>query len=307
MKRIPFTLLVAVFTLAALSACFGGSGDADVGEQDAEAAAETLAAMDEQAAVEQTEAAAEAPPPAEEAPPAEGAPPPEEAAPGAETATPTQSTFELTLAALATEQAPTIWWGETRVAETQTAMPTATPLVFEVLSSVTTETITENDVEVTVTAIAPPSKSLAQSWTEIYAAPAGLPFTLTTDEEAMALAIQNSMAAAGHGDNVSDLTVSLNNNLVTVAFTTNIGGTGADGRISFAAFAQNGEAVITMTSLQFGRFTVPPEILDAVNIAIAQALTGAGDASQAQVTIEDIFIDDGQMIVTGIVGIEGTP
>jgi hypothetical protein len=306
MKRIPFTLLAAVLALSVFSACSmlappTSDLDAQTVELTAQAFAAAAQAADETATAAAAAPATEAPPPVEEeAPPIVEEAPPEEALP---TATLTPSEFEMTLAAAATAQAPTLWAGQTLAAQTQAALPTATPLVFDIASSTTTETIVENEIEITVTAIVPPEMSLPQAWTEIYAAPVGLPFSITTDEEAMALAIETALYAAGYGENISDLTVSLNNGLITVEFTVTFGPTGADGRITFSAYAENGQAIITMTSLQFGRFTVPDELLNAVNVAIAQALTGASDASQAQVTIDEIFIDDGIMIISGVVGI----
>lgn len=314
MKRISLSLLIAALALVAFTACGllpGSGGDDDGADAEAEAVeltAQTLAA-DAQAADQTATAVAEeanntataaATQAIEEAPPTETIPP---TAPPP-TATETPSDFQLTLAAAGTQQAPTIAAGQTLAAETAIAVPTATPLTYNIISTTTTETITEDDVEITVTAIVPPDKTLSQAWSEVYASPAGLPFTITTDEESMEAAIEASLAAAGHGENISDLEVRLNNSLITLEFTITIGAAGADGRISFSAFAQNGQVIITMTSLQFGRFTVPDDMLAAINVAVAQALTGANDTTEAQVTINELIIDDGQMAISGIVGIE---
>jgi hypothetical protein len=316
MKRISLPLLIAALALVAFTACGllpGSGGDGDGADAEAEAveltaqafaadsqAADQTATADVIAAADTATAEAATAQAIEEAPPTETitptVPPP--------TATETPSEFQLTLAAAGTQQAPTIAAGQTLAAETAIAVPTATPLTYNIITTTTTETITEDDVEITVTAVVPPDKTLSQAWSEVYASPAGLPFTITTDEDSMEAAIEASLAAAGHGENISDLEVRLNNSLITLEFTITIGAAGADGRISFSAFAQNGQVIITMTSLQFGRFTVPDDMLAAINVAIAQALTGASDTTEAQVTINELIIDDGQMAISGIVGIE---
>ena len=175
--------------------------------------------------------------------------------------------------------------------------------MFEVLPVSTVETITQNGQEIQVTAIATPSTSLTQVWSEIYASPTGVHFTLKTDEERMTEAVNNTIASAGFGDNVSNLNVRLNNSLITVEFGVTFGTASANGRITISAFAQTGKAVITMTSVQFGQLILPQEFLDALNAAIAHALTGAANENQAQVTIDEITIDNGEMEITGTVGI----
>lgn len=295
MRRFRLRLTLALLFASVLAACGALNSGSDIDAAAVEQTSQALAAA--ALAGDQTATAAALVPAATPEPPTVEVVPPTELPPTA-----TTSSMAMTLAAAGTQQAPTIAAGQTLAAQTQGAVPTTAPILIESLSIFTTESIIQNDVEITVTAVLPPPTSLAQAWSQVYAAPAGVPFTITTDEAAMALSITNAMAASGFGSNVSDLTVSLNNNLITVEFTVNVGGTSADGRVSFSAFAQNGQVVVTMTSLQFGRFTVPPDMLDALTVALAQAMTGTGDPAQAQVTITDLFIDDGQMIVSGVVG-----
>lgn len=283
MKRIPIPL--TVLASCTLAAC-GGLPLPSPGEAE-EAAAQTLAVMEQ--AVDDTATAAAAA--ATEVVPTLEPSPAATATPATPTATPTNEAIALTLAALATEQAPTLVAGQTLAAETQAALPTPTPLVFDLLSNTDEGTP------------APTGTSLAEAWTEVYAAPEGFPFTLTTDEETLALTIESAMVAAGYGENVSDLNVRLNNSLVTLELAVTVANETKEGRIGFSVFAQDGEIVITLRSLQFDRFTVPPELLDALNIALAQALSGASDASQAGVTIDDVFIGDGELVISGTVGV----
>lgn len=217
-------------------------------------------------------------------------------------AAPTLSEFQMTLAAAGTQQAPTIMAGQTQIAETKTAMPTPTARQVNALATVSTETVDQNGTQVAVTAISSDGPPLSGAWTEVYSLGIGMDFVLSTNEVAFEQAILSSMAAAGYGGSIEDLTVRLDNNLIALEFSIVVGATSNDGRMSFGAFAQNGEVIITMISLQFGQFTVPPDMLDGLNAAIALALVGAQSADAAQVTVHDIIISGGVMTVTGTVG-----
>lgn len=275
MKRIPVLLLFTLLMPVALAACGGPSPVLE--DEASPVVAESPGTPDRSADVTATVFAANAQATFDALPVATATRP-------APSATPTEAAIALTLAALATQQAPTLVAGQTLAAQTQAALPSPTPLVFDLSSDAGNAT------------------SLSNAWSVVYAAPDGFPFTINADEETLALAIQNAMVAAGYGENVSGLSVRLSNNLVTLSMALTIAGVSGEGRIGFSVFAQSGEAIVTLRSLQFDRFTVPPDLLTALTVALSEAFSGASDPGQAEVTIDGIFVDDGVLIISGTVG-----
>jgi len=148
-------------------------------------------------------------------------------------------------------------------------------------------------------------ESLEEAWRQAYELPPGVPFSVTTTEAEVEAAILAGMAASGYGSNVSDLNVTLDDGLIGISFTYNLTqpvSRSVPASVVFAAsIDSNGDLVLTATSASAGQFSIPPEMLTALNEAVSAALIGARSNMESDVTLTELAIDNGIMTVTGYV------
>jgi hypothetical protein len=152
--------------------------------------------------------------------------------------------------------------------------------------------------------------SLKGAWSQVYQMPPGVPFAVTTTEAEIEAMINEKMAASGYGDKISNLNVTLDNGQIVVSFTLTINQQvgpkkvelSADGSVVFAAsIDSSGQLALAIVSADFGKISIPPEMLEPLSEAISQAITGAAAGSQANVTLTSLVIDGGEMTVKGYV------
>lgn len=152
--------------------------------------------------------------------------------------------------------------------------------------------------------------SLKEAWSQVYQLPTGVPFTVTTTEAGIASAIDEKMAASGSGDKIGNLKVILSGGQIGVAFTVKVGqqagpnpaDVSANGTVIFAASVDStGQLALAIVSADFGKVSIPPEMIAPLSEAISQAITGAAAGSQVDVTLTSLAIDGGTMTIKGVV------
>lgn len=152
--------------------------------------------------------------------------------------------------------------------------------------------------------------SLKGAWSQAYALPPGVPFVVTTTEAEIQAMLDEKMAASSYGDSIKNLKVTLANGQIKVSFTLTISqqigqksvSVSADGSVVWAAtIDSSGQLALAIVSADFGKLSIPPEMLAPLSEAITQAITGAQTGAQSKVTLTSLVIDNGLMTVKGYV------
>jgi hypothetical protein len=209
----------------------------------------------------------------------------------------------------ATEEQPVEEPTEATAEAASTAEASATEeAIAEATSEPTTEATQEPPPQpsaepVAIAATGGSADSLDTAWATARSQPQGVPFRITTDEATIEAKIYAKMAASGYGSNISDLNVMLDNQQIGMSFTltlTQPRTISATGSVVFnASIDGNGDLVLSVASATFGQFKIPPEMLTALTEALTEAMVGARSSAEADVTLTELVIFGGQMIIVG--------
>ncbi len=198
--------------------------------------------------------------------------------------------------------------GEPTAEPTATPEPTAAPATEAPPEPTSTPKPTNAPPEATpvvIDARGGGAESLAGAWEQAYDLPAGVPFRITVSEDEVEAMISQRMAESGYGGAISEIKVRLDDGQIRVRFTLTITQPrtiSVEGEVVFTAEIDgDGNLALTVTSAEFGRISLPPEMLDALSAALAAAITGAASSAEAEVTLTELIIDDGLMTVSGTV------
>jgi hypothetical protein len=142
--------------------------------------------------------------------------------------------------------------------------------------------------------------SLQNAWDGTYGLQAGVPFTVSANEEQVRSLIERSLGLAGWGGRVSDVQVGMGLGQIRIDFTLDAGLARIPASVTFQpTLDPQGHLLMNLVSANFGGQQAPPGLVDALGEAVAWALTGSRTEQDRHVTLTTISIDSGMMTVSG--------
>lgn len=133
----------------------------------------------------------------------------------------------------------------------------------------------------------------------------GVPFTAAVSEEQLKSRLDKKLEDAGFDNNVSELEVTLANELITLDFVLSIdlgiATPSTPGTVVFdPEIDGDGNLVLNLVSANFGQVNVPDEILGILNQTIVEAIIeNARDNASTEVQFTELSIADGEIVVSG--------
>jgi hypothetical protein len=196
---------------------------------------------------------------------------------------------------------------------TPTPEPTETPTQAPLTAGDVAATAAVSE-PVVIEASGDSAEAIDQAWQQAYELPAGVPFSVTISSAQIQAKVNQAMALSPYGgSNFTNLNVVLDNGQVGMTFGFTLGATGRslNGSAFFNVTVNSqGEIVVTVASAEvtgstIGSFSIPPEMLTALNEALTLAFAGTSVQEQAgvpgQVVFTSVVIDDGYATITGYV------
>ncbi|MBN1428691.1 MAG: hypothetical protein JXB07_09910 [Anaerolineae bacterium] len=196
--------------------------------------------------------------------------------------------------------------------EQPTDQPTGLP---EVIPTNESDQPAAASTEIVIHPASDSAAALVQTWGQAYELPPGVPFAITITEAQVEAMIAEAMAKSGYGSKVSSIDVTLNNGQFGVTFaatvsqkvgprTVDVSGTATV--IFNASIDSNGKLVLTIADATIStssgqQISIPPEMLNVLNASVSQSLTGASNSAESEVTLTELTISGGTMIVKGYV------
>jgi hypothetical protein len=192
-------------------------------------------------------------------------------------------------------------------------LPTRSPATEEVTEEAVEEATAEPTEEASSGEAVPfeasgdAADAIQQAYAQARALEPDQSFEVTFTDAQLEAAVNARLAESGASELIQDLSIAFIPDEIDVAFSVMLGETGILIDVTMAlsvSVDDGGEVQVEVLSAEAGQAEIPPEILDTLNEALANALVGASGvdaADEVDLTITDIVIGEGIATVSGTV------